>query len=378
MALDASDVRWILDEVANFCVGEVDKRAARWEEGLTPQALHALMGMLTDMGVVPVASDAEVPGLWCDVSSASGMTLSLGVLTTIGRSHAGLAFACHRRALGAWLQAQLGGVFAELDLTDAALVTTGHHGLARGSLGRWLTKGSVGAEDDGMLTDWLGRPDAASVVVAMPDWRDVVWPVWRDGVVQWAWVRHDGLHVKQDAAPHGLSDLTLSKVLQREGCEMQVSNLSGDVARQVLSTVLKVDWLGLVAIGLGVTQRGALLAKDFAGLRRQGGATIDQHPAVQTMLGEIHAAERMVSGLLRICQVPVQEVDLQDVVTIRMQACEALVHANHQVIQVHGGVGYMRDAGPERLLRDQNMLRQLSGGVWGLPMALQALQEEVA
>ena len=148
MALDASDVRWILDEVANFCVGEVDKRAARWEEGLTPQALHALMGMLTDMGVVPVASDAEVPGLWCDVSSASGMTLSLGVLTTIGRSHAGLAFACHRRALGAWLQAQLGGVFAELDLTDAALVTTGHHGLARGSLGRWLTKGSVGAEDD--------------------------------------------------------------------------------------------------------------------------------------------------------------------------------------------------------------------------------------
>jgi alkylation response protein AidB-like acyl-CoA dehydrogenase len=31
-------------------------------------------------------------------------------------------------------------------------------------------------------------------------------------------------------------------------------------------------------------------------------------------------------------------------------------------MQVHGGIGYMREVGPEKLVRDQNMLKLLAGG----------------
>ncbi|MBK9236843.1 MAG: hypothetical protein IPO19_12810 [Rhodoferax sp.] len=47
---------------------------------------------------------------------------------------------------------------------------------------------------------------------------------------------------------------------------------------------------------------------------------------------------------------------------LRASTSPALCHAANQVMQVHGGIGYMRDAGPEKLLRDQNMLKLMSGG----------------
>ena len=54
---------------------------------------------------------------------------------------------------------------------------------------------------------------------------------------------------------------------------------------------------------------------------------------------------------------------------------DLLVPANHQAIQVHGGVGYMRDVGPEKLVRDQTMLRLATGGTRALPLLLHGLQE---
>ena len=42
-------------------------------------------------------------------------------------------------------------------------------------------------------------------------------------------------------------------------------------------------------------------------------------------------------------------------------------------MQVHGGIGYMRDLGVEKLVRDLNMLRLQTGGVRDIPSFITGL-----
>src|SRR5690606_28967605 len=141
-------------------------------------------------------------------------------------------------------------------------------------------------------------------------------------------------------------------------------------ARALYANALRQEWLGLTAIGLGLLERGGELAREYAAIRSQGGKRIGEHPAVQAMLGEIRSAVRQVELKLN----GLRQRAVAELATLRLSASEQLVHACHQVIQIHGGIGYMRDTGPEKFLRDQNMLRLASGGVFDLPLFIQGVE----
>src|SRR5690554_7425326 len=50
-----------------------------------------------------------------------------------------------------------------------------------------------------------------------------------------------------------------------------------------------------------------------------------------------------------------------DIYTLSLHDALPISHSANQVMQVHGGIGYMQDCGPEKLLRDQNTLRMIAG-----------------
>src|SRR5690606_34181787 len=117
------------------------------------------------------------------------------------------------------------------------------------------------------------------------------------------------------------------------------------------------------------------LAREYAAIRSQGGKRIGEHPAVQAMLGEIRSAVRQVELKLNgLRQRAVAELALAEVATLRLSASEQLVHACHQVIQIHAGIGYLRVSGPGKFLRDQNMLRFDLGCVFDLTMFLRGVE----
>ena len=138
--------------------------------------------------------------------------------------------------------------------------------------------------------------------------------------------------------------------------------LGPDASRSTYANMFKLDMLGLLSIGAGALDRGQALASNYAGIRKQGGKVISEHPAVQHMLSDIEITRHNVDMALAAFARPIHELDVSAVAAARASISPALCHAASQVIQVHGGIGYMRDAGPEKLLRDQNMLKLMSGG----------------
>lgn len=338
--------------------------------------MHRLLGELGDIGVLPAVSDSDSPGLWTDVEDARSVQLSLGLLRHIGQRSAAIAFAAHRRSLARWLIGQVPGLTALDDLSDVALAMFGHHGLARGGLGRWLSdEMPLTADDKVMLEDWLDFKGNQAAVWATPHWQHLIMPTWREGQVQWAFYQHHHLDVTSHLSPHGLEELEISSVRTLGQQSAAVSKLSARDSRRLYASLLKMEYLGLMAIGLGVLSRGHGLARDFASIRRQGGALINQHAAVQIMLSDITSTEQLLDNLMSGFGRALSSIRLDEVASARYSTSELLVSATHQVIQIHGGIGYMRDAGPEKFVRDQNMLRLAAGGAWALPLFISGLKE---
>lgn len=358
------------DQVARYARQHVATAAMPYERPMDATTLAGLLADLDNLGLIP-ASDEEPVGLWADAVDPSSTALSLELLRILGRNNAGLALAVHRRALTRWLLRQTGLSAADGDI---ALTLTGHYGLARGSLARWLRASMLEDDDRRLLADWLDRHAHDTVLCAAPGARQLLWPVWTSNAIQWQLITLEHLSITPQVA-HGLDELQVHTVRRTDAGPGADTDLPDEQARALYANALRQEWLGLTAIGLGLLERGGELAREYAAIRSQGGKRIGEHPAVQAMLGEIRSAVRQVELKLNgLRQRAVAELALAEVATLRLSASEQLVHACHQVIQIHGGIGYMRDTGPEKFLRDQNMLRLASGGVFDLPLFIQGVE----
>ena len=92
------------------------------------------------------------------------------------------------------------------------------------------------------------------------------------------------------------------------------------------------------------------------------------------MLGEIDIAFRQAEMSISILSRPIDDISLSEVLEIRAAMHPLLSHAANQCIQAQGGIGYMRDVGTEKILRDQNMLRMIAGGIREIPLVLAGLK----
>jgi len=361
MLVEREDLNLMLAEVGRFARERVAAATARPEAPIDGALFEQLSQEAAELGILSTSTGEGGFGIWERIDQDESMAFNLGALRRLGRANAGVAFAWHRIALARSVAAQLALGLDAATLLGTTLVSTGHYGLARTSAARWLKGSALHDDEVALLADWLDRKSHATTVVAPRAWQALLWPVWRDGRIAWQLAHRDELEAQPCRAQHGLDEL--SAFLVRDvSSATGITLLDDGAARLVFGRALKMDMMGLLAIAAGALGRGQELATDFAAMRRQGGKLIGAHAAVQQMLSEIEVARQGADVALASLARPIDEIDAGSVAAMRVSTHALLCDAANQVMQVHGGIGYMREAGPEKLVRDQNMLRLQAGG----------------
>ena len=119
------------------------------------------------------------------------------------------------------------------------------------------------------------------------------------------------------------------------------------------------------AIGLGIAKRAFQVSLDYARTRIQGGKPLAEHQVVKMklarMLERIAYAENLVYTTTRkIDEAPTPLKALESSLAKAVGADVAVENAL-EAIQIHGGYGYMRETGVEKLLRDAKLIQIYEG-----------------
>lgn len=367
--LDQQDLSMLLNEVTHFASSRITPLTTSAGQAANADTLATLSQEASALGILP-GDDEEGYGLWEQPDDASAMAFSLSALLQIASANAGLAMAWHRAALAQSLCRLIGLPISPHAPLSMTVVTSGHIGLARGALAHWL-QGRPEDEDRALLSDWLDRRLRHTVVTTVPMWEQLLWPMWHDDTIYWQRVRRDQMMLHPCRHQHGLDELQTWQL----SAAPEIGERTPATPAQ-LQAMIMLDSLGLIAIGAGIARHGKQMAEAYAGVRQQGGKTIIEHPAVQHLLGNIRQVYWEAKTTLHALSKPLSGLIVSDVLAARQQLLPRLCLAANHVMQVHGGIGYMQDCGPEKLLRDQNMLRLQSGGVRDIPLFVQAWSGE--
>ncbi|MBW1733177.1 MAG: acyl-CoA dehydrogenase family protein [Deltaproteobacteria bacterium] len=150
-----------------------------------------------------------------------------------------------------------------------------------------------------------------------------------------------------------------------EDCTVPVGNLLGKPGQgfAVAMKTLAFGRLGVAATALGAAQRAFEMACDYASQRVAFGKPIAKQQFIQGMIAdmatEIWAARLMVYTLAKD-----MEADLErntEASMAKVFATEVAWRAADANVQIHGGMGYIREHPAERLYRDVRLLRIVEG-----------------
>ncbi len=140
-----------------------------------------------------------------------------------------------------------------------------------------------------------------------------------------------------------------------EDCRVPAANLMGEEGKAFLYAMRWINQ-GRVAIGancVGGAQRLLNLSVDYARQRVQFGKPIGDYQAIQWMLAdtacEVYAARAMVYAAAWKLD---RGLDVRkEASMVKLYSSEMINRAADRAIQVHGGMGFMKDAGIERVYR---------------------------
>ena len=375
--LTQDDAKLMLAEVARFCQRSIRpiaerSRLERPAHTLTTDELARLTRQATEIGLVNL-SDAPAFGLWENIDNGHGVPFSIRALRRVAQENAGVAFHFHQLALGAFLRRSLG---VDTDAKAIACIQ-GVFGLARHSLARLLKGRKLQPDDVEMLRDYFVTLDAPSsptgqdgsvplLFQAADDWQQLLVPCFSaTQSLHWAVFDREDImlkgHIERLEHSHGL-DETFTWQWRRHGESPRQTFTDQETSLTLYNKVLNINAQALVAIALGTLQHGYDKAVEYAALRIQGGKLIDQHAAVQKMLANCSSTIHTVESLQQsTAALDVNAESLAVVLSVRAQAHNLLCDAANDALQVFGGIGYVRQTGLEKIVRDNNHLRQLSG-----------------
>ena len=154
----------------------------------------------------------------------------------------------------------------------------------------------------------------------------------------------EGVEIKLDPYPMGLRITQPGSINFKSAESSQIiseTNLTGSVSRILL--------LGFASIAVGIIRNSLGKAYDYARERYQAGKMIIEHQQLRIFMAEMIAAiEQARSVVKSACDTE----DIGAAVAGWLLATEKAVKAATDGVQIHGGYGYMRDYGMERLMRD--------------------------
>jgi len=150
-----------------------------------------------------------------------------------------------------------------------------------------------------------------------------------------------------------------------EDCEVPAENVIGEVGQgfRVVMKVLEDGRIGQAARALGATRRLLDLSANWAKQRVQFGKPIAERQAIQWMLADmardIYAAECMVYDAAR--RKDAKERLPKEAAIVKLFASEMAFRAADSALQIHGGMGYMKESPVEFFFRDLRLLRIIEG-----------------
>jgi len=150
-----------------------------------------------------------------------------------------------------------------------------------------------------------------------------------------------------------------------EDCEVPAENVIGEVGQgfRVVMKVLEDGRIGQAARALGATRRLLDLSTNWAKQRVQFGKPIAERQAIQWMLADIardiYAAECMIYDAAR--RKDAKESIPKEAAIVKLFASEMAFRAADSALQIHGGMGYMKESPVEFFFRDLRLLRIIEG-----------------
>jgi acyl-CoA dehydrogenase len=356
--VEEEDVQAILEQVERFAQRSVEPRSRRPAEPMPPEEVRALLDDARSLGIV---SGGEPSGgaLWEGAPDAWAASLSVRVLRRLARTNAGFALAAHRASLATTMARRLN---VSMPGRGVAAVQ-GRFGLGRLSLARYLAGAPLEDEDLAMIADYYAPSEERLLTAdAAFDWL-LAPAVTTAGVVDWTIHAREDLCLRRLENAHGIDELaTFAFLPAPDARPRRTTTLDSVTAPPRLGEALALEALGLLAIALGAAEHACELARAYASTRSQGGRTIDRHPAVQLLLSSGRIAIATVEALVEsaVCR-SANAAALPLILAARAEAHPLLCRAANDALQVLGGTGYMRDAGVEKIVRDENHLRACCG-----------------
>jgi acyl-CoA dehydrogenase len=148
-------------------------------------------------------------------------------------------------------------------------------------------------------------------------------------------------------------------------CEIPAENLLGAEGMGYVQA-LKTLTAGRVTVSArccGMMDKLITQTADYMKTRSQGGKKLAEHQGLQWMLADMAVARDAARGLTQraIDTLMRGERGTMEASTAKVFATEALGRVVDTAVQIHGGMGYMREAGIETTFRDARIVRIYEG-----------------
>ncbi|PJN88801.1 acyl-CoA dehydrogenase family protein [Bacillus sp. mrc49] len=150
-----------------------------------------------------------------------------------------------------------------------------------------------------------------------------------------------------------------------EDCEVPAENVLGDIGQGYVNAlkILANGRAGLAARNLGSCQYLLDLSTKYAMEREQFDVPIIDHQAVSHMLAEMAMEiEALRSFTYRVAwMVDQKEKIIKEAAMLKLYGSEVYNRVADKAVQIHGGIGYMKDYPVERFFRDARITRIYEG-----------------